>query len=611
MSLANFGALFWLIPLAGIIIILYLLKMRRKDLRVPATFLWPAMTYEIRANALFQRLRLSWLLFLQLLALSLVVFALAQPQVKSEGLAGEVTVIVLDTSASMGATDVKPTRFDEAQKVAESVVASAKAGDRVSLIEAGPTPRVVFPLSGDVPRMRRALASLKLTDADADVGEALRLAASLAAKQPSARIIFISDGVFPEVRNFSAGKAKVVFQKIGSSRENVAITAIGATDTPAGRQIYCGLKNYGSKKASGTLDLYADGKLFNSAKVSVDAGATKGETLPAPKGAKVVEAKLKIEDVLAADNYGVAVTDPGASVRVLLIGKGDMFLERALSLDPRVVLDRAAELPATEKAGSDGAPSYDVIIFEGAQEQAVKAPGVLTFGQAGASSPVTAQGTAQQPRFTVADSQHPLMASVDFRGVFIDRVERVKAKSQGEVVAETSAGPLLVVSRSPKRQIYVAFSPLESDFPLQVSFPILMANALDFLAPREAKSGALALQVGRTFSIPALGKEDELTVKSPDGDEETIKPSGGTYVVRSLRNVGRYTIDQAGQRRAIYASMTSDSESNVAPQERVLLGSADVGSTGSILRLADYWRPFLLLALMVLAGEWWLFARRS
>ena len=103
MTFVNLSGLLWLIPLAGIIIALYLLKMRRKDVRVPATFLWPPLIYEIRANALFQKLKFSWLLVLQLLALLLVVLAFARPQVRQQGLGGAVTVVILDSSASMSA----------------------------------------------------------------------------------------------------------------------------------------------------------------------------------------------------------------------------------------------------------------------------------------------------------------------------------------------------------------------------------------------------------------------------------------------------------------------------------------------------------------------------
>src|SRR5437870_453460 len=114
MSFVHPEMLLWLIPPAAAIIVLYLLRMRRKDMRVPATFLWPSMTYEIRANSFFQKLRFNWLMVLQLLALTAIVVAAARPQMRERSLSGSATVIIIDASASMNATDVKPSRFSEA-----------------------------------------------------------------------------------------------------------------------------------------------------------------------------------------------------------------------------------------------------------------------------------------------------------------------------------------------------------------------------------------------------------------------------------------------------------------------------------------------------------------
>lgn len=235
LSFANPAALLLFLPLAGIIVALYLLRMRRRELRVPATFLWPAQTEEVRANALFQKLKPSWLLFLQLLALALVVFCLARPQTRQRGLAGEVTVFVIDSSASMGATDVQPSRFAEAKRLAREAISSARPGDRTALVEAGPVPRVVFPLGNDPARQIAALNEVQGTDAEAEVGEAMRLAAAVVSGLDGARIVLLSDGVFPKIENFSQGKAAVVYKAIGKSGDNLAIEALGVTETPKGR----------------------------------------------------------------------------------------------------------------------------------------------------------------------------------------------------------------------------------------------------------------------------------------------------------------------------------------------------------------------------------------
>lgn len=599
MSFANLGALFWLIPLAGIIIVLYLLKMRRKDVRVPATFLWPAMIYEIRANALFQKLKFSWLLVLQLLALACIVLALSQPQFRQRGLGGAVTVLVIDSSASMQANDVGPSRFEEAKRIAGTIVDASKPGDKLAIVEAGPSPRVAAPLSSDAPRLRRALGSVQPTDAEAEVGEALRLAASITAKQQGARIILLSDGVFQEVVNFSPGDAELVFRKIGTSGENVAITALGAADTAKGRQLYCGLKNFGLKEAGGVLTLQADGKTFDSLKIEkIPPGQTHGESLKVPAGAKVVEARFDIEDALDSDDYAIALTDPGASIRTLLITRGNLFLERALALDPRIILDKASSVPSSGE--------WDLVVFDGIEEAVAPAKAILTLGTAGTGSPVTAEGVLSRPTFGSVD-EHPISKAVAFDGVFVDTAQRVKAKPDAEVLAEFKGGaPLLVAARSGgKRRVYLAFEPLQSDFPLQVGFPIFLANAVEWLVPATTRGTALSVDAGRTFSLPAI-QGASLEIAGP-GVRRSVSPINGSYVIRDIKRVGKYSIGG----RAVFASLRSDTESNVTPADRVLMGGKALASSGSVLRLADFWRPMALLALLVLAGEWWLFARRS
>ncbi|CAN5454877.1 BatA and WFA domain-containing protein [soil metagenome] len=607
LSFQNLGGLVWLAPLAAVIVILYLLKMRRRDVRVPATFLWPDKVEEIRANALFQKLRPNLLLFLQLLALALVVFAYARPQTMQRGLTGQVTVLVLDSSASMSATDVTPSRFEEAKKLAREAIQSAHAGDRMALIEAGPTPKVVFALSSDPAKQLRALDPLKVTDSAASVGEALRLAGAIVGPIEGARIVLLSDGDFEPVQNFSRGKAALVYKAIGEFGDNLAISALGVAQTTQGRQLFCGIKNYGTKPMDGKLTVYADGDPIDSLKIpTVAPNSQWGRTVTAPPGAKVFEAKLEASDILKSDNYAVTVSDPGAALKVLLVSRGDPFLERALSLDPRVTLDRATEVPIDEQPGpGDGV--YDVVVFDGVDEQPVKARGVLNFGAASTISPVTASGTAAKPTFVSSDKSD-LMEAVNLHGVFIDSQQKVSPKDLGKVVAESSAGPLVITSETPgKRQIYVAFEPLNSDFPLQVAFPIFIANALDYLGGSSA-NGALAVETGRPFTLPWT---KDATIDTPNNGSIKLKATGSTLVVRDTKDSGKYTLHLGDTKRTIYATLKNERESDVKPVKELAFGGGQVKSVDAPLRFADFWKPLALLALLVLGFEWYVFARRS
>ncbi len=604
----NLGALAWMLPLGGIIVALYLLKMRRKNVQVPATFLWPERTDEVRANALFQKLKFSWLLILQLLALALFVFALARPQTLQKGLAGAVTVVVIDASASMGATDVAPTRFDAATDIVKGMINSADAGDRLMLIEAGTMPRVVFPLSNDPASQRRALKTLRRTDGPSDIGEALRLAAARVGDIKNAKIVLLSDGVFDEVLNFAAGDASLVYQKIGELRRNFSIEALGSSDGPNGRVVYCGVKNHGYDAAEVTINIFADGVQIDSERTKIESGKSWGKAFPAPPGVSVIEARLEADDILPADDYAVTVVDPGASLRVLLVTAGDLFLERALALDPRVTLDKSAEVPETEKAGTPGPGTYDVVVFDGIQETAVKARGILTLGVAGPTSPVTVDGRHETMQFLDAQ-KHDLMRGVDFRNVYIENAQNVTPKPIGKVLAEGVQGPIVVVSEGKKRQIYLSFAPLDSDFPLRVAFPIFVANALDFLAG-ESAGNTLAILAGQQFQIPA-DSDDPATLERPDGTTLEIKPLQGRYIVRGVDQVGEHTLKAGSREIKIYANMRSDLESSVAAEDFVSIRKESVGTVRDLRRYADFWKPLALLALLVLSVEWWVYARRS
>lgn len=609
MNLQSPASLLWLLPIAGAIIALYLMRMRRRRLVVPALFLWPERQDEVRANALFQRLRFSWLLLLQLLAALAAVLVLARPQMLQRGLAGKVTAVVVDASSSMGASDVVPDRFGAASKTVADMIESAGPGDRIALIEAGPSPRVVFPLSSDSVAQRRGLQQLTRYDSEADVGEALRLASSLVGTTEGGTILLLSDGAFEPIQDFVPGKAKVVFKQVGSKSENVAVQALGSTEGPQGRLLYCGLKNFGSDVTQARVTIIADGKAIDSADATLESKGTWGKTLKVPRDSRVFEARLdRGGGFLQADDVAYHVNEPGATLRVLLVGPGDFFTERALVLDPRVTLDRSSSLPASEVPGSGGPSSYDVVVFSGAPEQPCKARGVLTLGRAGDVTPVKVGGKYSKPGSFVPVTD-PLLNGVRFDGVYVDSGEKVRPSGSGRTILDSDKGPIIVASSGARRQVYTSFAPLESDFPLSVGFPIFIANALDFLAPRALGSN-LAVTPARPQVLP-WPKDGAVQVSGPAGFRADALSRDGRVTVKGLDRVGVYTVGSGKGQKRLLAGLRSDSESNIEPRSTVQLGGEQVARLASPVRFADFWRPILLLLLVILAVEWWLYGRLS
>ena len=596
--------LLWVFPLAGIIVALYLLRMRRQDVRVPATFLWPDHTEEIRANSLFQKLRFNWLMVLQLLIACLLCFAFSQPQIRQEGLLGETTVIVIDTSASMRATDVSPSRFDAALDLVRAAINTSKPTDRFALIEAGAIPRVAFSLGNDPAKQRDALNRIQATDEEGNMGEALRLASALVSSLESARILVISDGCFPKVENFSPGKASVVYKSIGTRQENLAITALGSAKTARGNEVFCGVKNYGFNRVDATVEVYADDKLIYSTKQTIQSQKTAGISCLAPASAHILHAKIESkDDLLAADNELYASADPNAAISTLLVSKGNPFLERALLLDPRITLDRAETLPASERGTVS---KFDLIIFDGIKPSPVRSRAVVSFGPSSESSGATSPGTIGSPKITDI-SESPLTKGVNFGSMYVEKGFKLTPFEGAKTIVDSNQGPIVVADDGETKKIAVAFNVLESDFPLQVGFPIFIANILDFVA-KESAGADIVTKAGSTF---ALRTPSDVSISGPNGYQQSVRSKDGQAIWRNITFAGKYVASTNGKKSAIYANLRSDTESNIAAKPDIVLGAGKVKALQSPFRLQDYWRIFVMICLGFLAFEWWVYSRKS
>src|SRR3954470_20552442 len=97
---------------AAPIILLYMLRLRRRDVEVSSTMLWQQLLRDREANAPWQRLRRNLLLLLQLLILAALIIALARPFITVPTVTTGRIAVLLDASASMTATDVQPSRFE-------------------------------------------------------------------------------------------------------------------------------------------------------------------------------------------------------------------------------------------------------------------------------------------------------------------------------------------------------------------------------------------------------------------------------------------------------------------------------------------------------------------
>jgi hypothetical protein len=98
------------------------MKLKRKLLQVPSTFLWRKSIEDLHVNSLFQWLRNNILLILQLLVLLGLIYGILAPRLHGAGGRGKHYILMIDNSASMSATDVAPNRLERAKLAAGTAI---------------------------------------------------------------------------------------------------------------------------------------------------------------------------------------------------------------------------------------------------------------------------------------------------------------------------------------------------------------------------------------------------------------------------------------------------------------------------------------------------------
>ncbi|MFT7644210.1 MAG: hypothetical protein ACI9G1_005976, partial [Pirellulaceae bacterium] len=223
------NALCWtvLIAIPFGIILLYFLKLRRAPLEVPSTYLWSRTIEDLHVNSLWQRLRQSLLLFLQLLLLLLIIIACLFPWLQGTELKGGRLIFLVDVSASMAATDTRSSisRLDAAKVEIAKLIDKMESGHTAMIISFADQARVEQSFTDSRSRLRMKLNQVKLTNRTTNLDEALRTAAGLAnpgssgessAEARAATMYIFSDGGFAATE-FSLGTLTPEYKPMGES----------------------------------------------------------------------------------------------------------------------------------------------------------------------------------------------------------------------------------------------------------------------------------------------------------------------------------------------------------------------------------------------------------
>ncbi len=695
----NFLNPWFALAIAGAVIpallILYFLKLRRREEPISSTLLWKRAVQDLQVNAPFQRLRKNLLLLLQLLVLAAALFALARPIVETTVADEERVVILIDRSASMNTVEPDgQTRFEKAREQAIRLVQTfnqrtsgwrsifsltgAQAETQVMVVAFSDRASIVSPFTTNTNELVDLIRRLEPTDARTEMKEALSLAEAYMAPPTRltagledtpvtaaapARLVLISDGRIADLPTLALRAGTLEMIRVGKATDNVGITALRTRrnyERPESVNVFLTVRNFGpdpvrtdvSIKVDGTLrsvetvqlagrelprvpappadtadetsrDASPPGQpliLDTAAEEELDRGTTRSVSFDILLDqTAVIEAQLSRDDALPTDNRAAAVIPPPRRQRVLVVTKGNLFLDSVLRGLP--LLEYPFITPDQYRHGIGGPydvagqSPYDVVIFDKHIPENLPAGNYLVIGTTPELTALEVTGTREKHALIWWDETHPILRHVALDPVVVGESLTVKPPPEAEILIEGPDGPVLFrYAEAGRHYLVLTFAIENSNWWSKPGFPVFIYNAIRYLGGSGSDSEGRPTRPGDTLRVAFPPAHDEVRLITPDGDDTTLTRDafGGAYF-GDTDQVGLYRAQPGLEGRDRFAVNLEDEwESDIILRpEPPRLGTQEIQEMAAIeTATPEVWRWFVGGALILLMIEWWIYNRR-
>lgn len=668
MSFLNLWALWIAAAVVPALLILYFLKLRRREQLVSSTLLWKRAVQDLQVNAPFQRLRKNLLLFLQLLILALAILALARPIIQSTLADEERLVLLIDRSASMNTREEDgQTRLDQAKEQAIRLVKTLnrRTGGWRSLFSfAGAAPRtramviafsdratIVSPFTTNTTDLEDLIRRIEPSDGQTRLGEAMKLAEAymapptmttdktpVSAESP-AKLVLVSDGRIDDLRELTLRSGTLERIQIGAARDNVGITALRTQrnyERPEILSVYLSLRNFGPEAAETDVRLFVDEMLVTARAVQLEAApaASSAESQPAAQSsgaatslsfdlpldqAAVITARLRREDALAVDNAAFAVVPPPRRLRVLVVTERNVLLDSVLGGLPLAeypfVTPADWEANAGQRFDVDGRCPFDVVILDKVQPTRFPAGNYLFIGAIPPLEGFSVGERVENHPLIWWDETHPVLRYAALEYVYVGESFALKTPAQAEVLIEGPKGPVLArYARDGRHCLVLSFAIENSTWWTKQSFGVFMYNAIRYLGAGGAEVERGPTRPGETLRIPLPPDATEALLLLPaDGGRVPLKPdASGVAYFGGAERVGIYCVEKGVPGLDRFAvNLEDESESDIAPPEVVKIEGRPVQTIAAIrTSTPEVWRWFVGVVLVLVLLEWWVYNRR-
>jgi Ca-activated chloride channel family protein len=596
--------------LAAAALWLYLHHRRPQHRKVSTLRFWASV--QPIAQPRRRKLREPWAFLAQILFLLLLVLALANPR-WGPAIEGRSVAIVLDASIwSQARPAGEPAWIDRERAEAMRVLDSLPGGDRVLLLRAEADAPPILPFTTDRAALRRAILNAQPSSVAADLPRALQMGRAALGGARRGLLVYVGPGLVDaeQARSLDEFRAEVESPESTGAQPQFLMRLVGDWDAVQNRgitrlslrrdaaqpdrwRLLTQLKNYSKEKADIVLAFSVNGQPIGKRKLSLapEALANAEDEFTWDQGG-MLQAEISPSDSLQADDRATVNIPTFRTVHVAVFASGASpfaaDLLSVLSSNPYV---QAQILPSDLSANI----SPDIAIYQGANLPAQPDFNSIWF----LSAPPVAG--SKPLRVTGWNLQHPVTRWVRTRDISVRNPAALKVEPGDTVLAYTEGNPpaplIVARERGGRRILIIGFNPHDSNFPLESAFPLLMAGSVEWMT-HSVDEVADSLSTGE-IDLPGPATK----IIAPSGKEVPFARKGANVHLLASET-GMYRIVAPGGETSMAVNPPA------LPAQRVQLTAAEAAEVErEPLPPAawDMWRWLVLLAIVALWLEWWLY----
>jgi hypothetical protein len=320
----------------------------------------------------------------------------------------------------------------------------------------------------------------------------------------------------------------------------------------------------------------------------------------------IARATLEIDDDFSVDNQAYLSLNAAKEIWVLLVSKGNHFLEKLLAAYPNFRVNSVKEI--IPSSWPEQTARHDIVIVDRMDFPETDRGNFLLIDAYSPSIPVSNIGRVRLPAILAWNRKSPLMANVNPSGLLVAEATKLQADRQLQpVIAAAQTGLMYAFEENGLRAVLIGFDVTRSDLPFKVAFPVMMSNIFNWLNPHKLELSVLQTQAGEAFDIYLNSQTDTLYTRAPSEKWEKHPVKMNPFRYTSTGRVGIYTIAENGKERYFTVNLADASESDINPvsldylpdQAQAPLVSEEISAQQPL------WMLFIILGCVLLLVEWY------